>query len=466
MNVNLKCKKRKLDGSYKDFSEWDIPSIDSKILNQEYSEILSEAHNYRETRTTWPETILYICSCNTDINIEMKIVLNNNIYRFSDFDAGQHNRECPFFSFKQHRNEEGRVIALSSSMFQLPKDTPNVENTNIAEGNEDTAIARISTKRVNAFNGLMYSFFDSINISLNRNKNYSKVLLARQFIGRFLNTQVGVENNETFLEYRDRVKDNQSINLTVGVIEDLTLSLRKIKWDNNSGEYVQETNEHDEYINHVIDAEFIENIKSKKFKFMNKILIYSNKKMDTRISPIIKNKLVMKQTLQGIRNYNNFTKGSYFVVKIDSVPKSEKYGDTVQFFLQPMFISKKFILPVESHFERKCIQYLEEQHNNICLYKPMTLDKALFFQNFQNFLAAYPEYFNIYKQACDAYDRTKVIRPDLFMLKEDKLYVFEFAGYREEQYLLRLQKKEEEFYSHFDNIVEIEYRRISIDSKL
>ncbi|HFQ61474.1 MAG TPA: hypothetical protein ENK39_04140 [Epsilonproteobacteria bacterium] len=461
MTIDLKCRKRDKDGIYESLPHWDILGISKKTQLREYKEVLVQAHKYRAENISRLETILYTCNCNKTLEIEMKIVSRNNTYWLSDFEAGLHKKLCPFFSVKQHYNEEGQAIALSSSMFSLPKVTTHQEKMAAVSENENDVIGRINKKRVNSFTGLMYSLLDSMNIALNTYNNYNQIIFAKQFIGRVLNTPVGIQNEETFLEYKNRVKDKKNIFCNVGFIDDRNISLIRKIWNTKVRKYTDEQDDNGNNLLHTIDANFIDNIEKKHFNFGNKIQIYTQEKLEIKRSRYIINKIVMKRALQGIRNYNNFTSGPYAVVKIEVKSSNQTYSDIVQFFLQPLYISDKFILPVESNFERQCIQYLNDNYDDIKLYKPMTLDRKLFLENLENFLIDYLEYYDFYKKACEEYSPRKVIRPDLFMLKKGKLFIFEFAGYVDNaEYIYRLHQKVDGFYSYFENYLGINYVEI------
>ena len=449
-----------IDGREEKLSLWDIKDITKKHMIANHFNLIN-AHTYREKHKANGERVFYKCSCNQYANIEMAIVKGDS-FHVRDLEAGLHKKDCPFFSIKSYHSENGSEMALTESMFKAPTDANNIDEEDISLLSDITCktIIRVNTKRVNTFNGLIFSILDSINIDCTL-KDYDTNYIARNFIARFSNLKVGVKGHDTFSDFQNKLeKKKKGLFLEIGYLKDNITVIKNI-YSEKEKCYVNVCDTSNTPIKYQIE-EFLLLTGKPKFTFKNEILFYKTKACkSTKIYPSFP---VMKQTLNNIRNFNNITDGPYCVVSLQSYdiedidkekPARKTNFKSVRLFFQPIYMaeSSKLILPVESNFERQCIEYLDSKFKDIKLYKPLTLDKTLFFENLETFLEDYPQYFKNYKDECDKYDKFRVIRPDLFMLKEQKLYVFEFAGYvNDDKYMNRLKKKEQDFYHKLKDI--------------
>lgn len=458
-----------IDGREEKLSLWDIKDITKKQMIANHSNLVN-AHTYREKHKAQGERVFYKCSCNQYVDVEMAIVKADSFY-VRDLEAGLHKKDCPFFSIKSYHSENGSEMALTESMFKAPTDANNIDEEDISLLSDITCetISRVNTKRVNTFNGLIFSILDSINIDCTL-KDYDTNYIARNFIARFSNLKVGVKGNDTFSDFQNKLeKKKKGLFLEIGYLKDNITVIKNI-YSEKEKCYVNACDTSNTPIKYQIE-EFLLLTGKPKFTLENEILFYKTKECkSTKIYPSF---LVMKQTLKNIRNFNNVTDGPYCVVSLRSYdiedidkenPPRKTNFESVRLFFQPIYKAEscKTILSVESDFERQCIEYLDRKFKDIKLYKPLTLDRKLFFENLETFLEDYPQFFKNYKDECDKYDKVRVIRPDLFMLKDGQLYVFEFAGYlNDEKYMYRLEKKEQIFYH---KLKDIKYIRINLDS--
>jgi hypothetical protein len=145
--------------------------------------------------------------------------------------------------------------------------------------------------------------------------------------------------------------------------------------------------------------------------------------------------------------------------------KDQTYPQKPLLFLQPMLIGEGRFVPVESDLERVCIEALCTKYSHFAYYKPLSLDKRVYWQHLYSFLendsSLLVAVHKAFKEFKENNPDSPPVRPDLLVRAGGNLVIVEIAGFLQmDDYCEHLEQKEREFYSFFEQHPNILYKRI------
>lgn len=403
-----------------------IPGLELHLNSKEVKhkqEILIKFHNYNKSKN---DSYRYQCTCENQPTLFVTRTPKGR-YILKNQHVNQHSASCPLKETVIQTDTNGEKIGLKNTMFKMPSSRKKPQSVNLLNPTIDQYKLVNKQDESSTFNGLMSTVIDLACCVFNSKfdkfnaDDFLKVIQNQMF-----NMPYG--RNSNLSEYQQKLKDKgDSLYFENIFIDDILIKPQK----NAPSSLAMD-----------IDSSLESNLKQNLKRFF-------------QINESVKGVRgdVLLKALQVLKIHNNYISGPYIITVFKIKRKSDQYSELPILHICPVMISNKRIVPVESNLERKCIKYISNIADN--LYKPTSLDKNIYWNQLLSFLH---EHDDEKKDIQNAYKLTKgdgkpFIRPDLFFIYNDQVYILEITGMLSDAiYKNRIEEKEDRLYSHLKKV--------------
>jgi len=365
------------------------------------------------------------CTCSETANMIVSKKPNQNMFIMRDIRMGQHSSNCSLFKPIIHTNKQGRRVGLTKSMFELPK----LKKVVISNNNQVTTNKRVIVDDSirETTNGMLATTFDiGCHLANERFSKYKWKSFEKTLFKQIMDLP---SSNQTLRDLKkEGTVSGKKINIDIKKLN----TLKIYSFDGS------EVFELDEKLESKLTR-----CRGSLFKILG-------------VDGYIRGDILLS-AIAGLKIFNHYLTGSYIVVTIKI--KNYGYSKTPILYFQPVHIDNKYILPVESNLERQCMSVLP-YFDITNIYKPTSRQKSVFISQLENFMGVQDNALKEYLQVLEEYEKqnNKFVRPDLFVIINSQVIVFEIAGFMNDmQYVKHLEKKEKAFYSKLQHI---KYHRV------
>lgn len=396
--------------------------LKNKDAAKSHQDTLDEVYSLKQTTGLNP---YYRCSCANSPKLFIARRPRSPGFILRDQHINQHTPDCPLYTKVINTDGDVKKHGIDRQMFKMPSSKPLMKSGLSLKSSRGSLIIGKNKHQRPTFNSLMDTAVELSSSIVNDRSIISMQQFKTTLTAQILN--IPFEGSSTFKEYRIRLNERgASIKFLIFELETFTIQYQKTRYP---------------FEDRSLQEDLKKGLPLDPYRFY---------KAGDQISGVRGD--ILQKSIDSLKVFDNKIKGPYVAILIKTKKKGEAYYNIPQLYIRPLMITSTKILPVESDMERECLRYASDALSGAKMYKPLTLDKHIYWKQIVSFLHEHPDekmdLQNTFKKYKELYPDSSPIRPDLFIIHEEHVFVFEIAGMlNRPDYVRHLERKEKDFYA-------------------